>query len=195
RRRGTADHPGGPCTGDPPVARGHAPGFRGTPAMSNGGKWKRAALLVVVALIAAAVLLAWLLPPKLPAYRVEAQPLVQQVVATGRIISTSRSQVGSEITATVLERHVREGDRAEPGQLLVTLQAADLEAAVREAEAALQRRGSSTRPETQARRRQAEAQLSQASREARRREELVERGLIARESVEQAQEAESVARA
>src|SRR5690606_30744138 len=43
--------------------------------------------------------------------------------------------------------------------------------------------------------RQAEAQLSQGSRGARRREDLFERGLIARESVEQAQEAEAVARA
>src|SRR5690606_4496210 len=155
----------------------------------------RAVWWLVAILLVGAVLYLWMRPAQLVAYQVEAAPLVQQVVATGRIISTSRSQVGSEITATVLERHVREGDRVEPGQLLVTLQAADLEAAVREAEAALQRLGSSTRPETQARLRQAEAQLSQASREARRREELVERGLIARESVEQAQEAESVARA
>lgn len=153
-------------------------------------------LLLLATLVVAGSLL-WLLtrPPKLLAYALEEGALVQQVVATGRVISTSRSQVGSQITATVLERHVREGDRVEPGQVLVTLQAPELAAAVREAEAALQQLRGSTRPELQARLRQAEAQLSQASREAGRREDLFARALIARESLEQAQEAEAVARA
>jgi HlyD family secretion protein len=148
------------------------------------------ALLIVLALVWRA-----LLPPELPAWRIDAAPLVQQVVATGRVITTSRSQVGSEITATVVERHVREGDTVEPGQLLVTLQAPDLAAAVREAEAALQRLVAGSRPEAEARLAQAEAQLAQASREARRREDLFNRQLIAREALEQALEAESVARA
>lgn len=148
------------------------------------------ALLIVLALVWRA-----LLPPELPAWRIDAAPLVQQVVATGRVITTSRSQVGSEITATVVERHVREGDTVEPGQLLVTLQAPDLAAAVREAEAALQRLVTGSRPEAEARLAQAEAQLAQASREARRREDLFNRQLIAREALEQALEAESVARA
>lgn len=148
------------------------------------------ALLIVLALVWRA-----LLPPELPAWRIDAAPLVQQVVATGRVITTSRSQVGSEITATVVERHVREGDTVEPGQLLVTLQAPDLAAAVREAEAALQRLFAGSRPEAEARLAQAEAQLAQASREARRREDLFNRQLIAREALEQALEAESVARA
>lgn len=163
----------------------------------NPGRSRAMRTLWLLAIAVAAGILLWLwrLPPKLPAYALEQQPLVQQVVATGRVISTSRSQVGSEITATVLERHVREGDRVEPGQLLVTLQAPELAAAVREAEAALQQLRGSTRPELQARLRQAEAQLSQASREARRREDLFERALVARESLEQAQEAEAVARA
>ena len=143
--------------------------------------WLAGGLLLVVALIVFATR-----PEAHAAYLVEARPLVQQVVATGRVISTSRSQVGSEIVATVLERHVREGDVVKPGQLLVTLRADDVEASVREAEAALQRLASSTRPEAQARLRQAEA---------RRREELLTRQLVSRESMEQAQEQESVARA
>ena len=78
-------------------------------------KKKRAGKLRIVVLVAAVLvalmLLPSLLPPKLPVYAIESRPLVQQVVATGRLITTSRSQVGSEITATVVERHVREGDR------------------------------------------------------------------------------------
>lgn len=156
---------------------------------------RRILLLLAVLVIGAAALFLWMRPPALPAYVIEARPLVQQVVATGRVISISRSQVGSEITATAIARHVQEGDRVEPGQLLVTLQADDLDAAVREAQAALQRLRASTRPELQARLRQAEVQLDQSSREARRREDLFARGLVARESLEQAQESESVARA
>lgn len=149
----------------------------------------------MAALVCALVLYLWLRPPELPAYRVEAAPLVQQVVATGRVISTSRSQVGSEITATVRERHVTEGDRVSAGEALVTLQAPDLAAAVREAEAALRQLRSSTRPQVQARLRESEARLAQAEREQQRREDLFARGLIARESLEQAQEAADVARA
>ncbi len=47
----------------------------------------------------------------MPAYRVEKRPLVQTVVATGRVISASRVQVGSEITGTVRERRVRKAMR------------------------------------------------------------------------------------
>lgn len=155
----------------------------------------RAVWWVAAILLVGAVLYFWMRPAQLVAYQVEAAPLVQQVVATGRVISTSRTQVGSEITATVLERHVREGDRVQAGDLLVTLSAADLQAAAREAEAALQQLRNSTRPQAQARLRQAEAQLAQATREAQRRQDLFARQLIAREALEQAQEAEAVARA
>jgi HlyD family secretion protein len=164
-------------------------------ATSAPSRSRKLPFLLAAGLLLTALVLLWMRPEQRPAYQVVARPLVQQVVATGRVISTSRSQAGSEIVGTVLERHVSEGDEVQPGQLLVTLRATDLEAAVREAEAALQRLGSSTRPEAQARLRQAEAQLAQATREARRREDLFTRQLIARESMEQAQAQQSVAQA
>lgn len=164
-------------------------------ATSSPSRSRKLPFLLAAGLLLAALIYLWVRPQQYAAYRVEARPLVQQVVATGRVISTSRSQAGSEIVGTVLERHVSEGDHVQPGQLLVTLRATDLEAEVREAEAALQRLERSTRPEAQARLRQAEAQLAQAAREARRREELFARQLIARESMEQAQSQESVAQA
>ena len=132
--------------------------------------------------------------PVLPGYRIESGPLVQNVVATGRIITTSRAQVGSEITGTVLERRVKEGDTVTPGDVLVTLRSEDLVARVREAEAALRQLQSATRPQRQAELRQAEAQLAQAARERERRANLFERQLLSREVLEQAQEAETVAR-
>lgn len=133
--------------------------------------------------------------PLLPGYRIETGPLVQVVVATGRVISTSRVQVGSEITGTVIERRVKEGDVVKSGDVLVVLRSDDLEARVRQAEAALRELQTSIRPQSAASLRQAEAQLAQATRERQRRADLFTRQLIAREALEQAEEAESVARA
>ncbi len=156
---------------------------------------KRTGILTVV-LVGLALLFAWrhLRGPELPGYVLERRPLVQTVVATGRVISTSRVQVGSEITATVLERRKKEGDRVKPGDVLVVLRADDLAARVREARAALQELLDTTRPEAQAALRQAEAQLAQASRERERRAALLARALIPRETLEQAEVAETVAR-
>jgi HlyD family secretion protein len=133
--------------------------------------------------------------PLLPGYRIESGPLLQEVVATGRVIATSRAQVGSEITGTVRERRVQEGDRVKSGDVLVTLRSEDLVARVREAEAALRQLAASIRPQRLAELRQAEAQLAQATRERVRREDLFARQLVARETLEQAVEAEMVARA
>jgi HlyD family secretion protein len=153
-------------------------------------------LLVLLPVLAALwFTLARLRGPELPGYRVEARPLVQMVVATGRVISTSRAQVGSEITGTVRERRVREGDVVKPGDVLAVLRADDLQAKMREAEAALRQLQAATRPQADAASRQAEAQLAQAARERVRRADLFARQLVAREVLEQAEEAEAVARA
>jgi HlyD family secretion protein len=149
--------------------------------------------LVVVAAIAVFLTLR-LRGPELPGYRIRAQPLVQTVVATGRVISTSRAQVGSEITGTVLERRVQEGDRVKSGDVLAVLRSGDLAARVREAEAALHQLQQSTRPQAAAALRQAEAQATQATRERERRADLFARQLVAREALEQAEETETLAR-
>lgn len=154
-------------------------------------------LLVSVALIAvvALFLVQRARGPELPGYVVESRPLVQVVVATGRVISTSRVQVGSEVTGTLLERRVQEGDRVQPGDVLAVLRADDLAANLREAETALQQLQRSTRPQAEAALRQAEAELAQAQRERQRRADLFTRQLIARETLEQAERAETVAAA
>lgn len=132
--------------------------------------------------------------PEFPGYLVRQTALVQTVVASGRVISVSRVQVGSEITATVVERRVAEGDRVKPGDVLVVLRADDLAARAGEAAAALDALLKSSRPQALAAARQSATQAEQASRERTRRADLADRGLIARESLEQAQEAETVAR-
>ena len=155
-------------------------------------------LLVAAACVAVGALSWVLLPtirgPELAAYQVSAQPLMQVVVATGRVAAVSRAQVGSQVTGVLVERRVREGDRVRPGDVLAVLRADELEAAVREAEAALAQLQQSTRPQAQAALRVAEANLAQASREAERRRALFQRQMITRESMEQAIQAETVAR-
>ena len=78
--------------------------------------------VVLLALVAVVIVALYaglrLRGPELPGYRIETRPLQQTVVATGRVISTSRAQVGSEITGTVLERRVREGDVVKPGDVV-----------------------------------------------------------------------------
>jgi HlyD family secretion protein len=163
----------------------------------NRPAWLRAGVLwpLPVLVIAALLLVPRLRGPELPGYRLESRPLVQTVVATGRVISTSRVQVGSEITGQVRERRVQEGDVVKAGDVLVVLGADDLAAKVREAEAALRQLQAATRPQAEAALRQAEAQAAQAARERQRRADLFARQLIAREALEQAEEAETVARA
>ena len=132
--------------------------------------------------------------PVLPGYEVEERPLVQTVVATGRVVAVSRTQVGSQVTGVVLERRVREGDVVKPGDVLAVLRADDLESALREAEAALAQLQQATFPQAQVALREAETRLAQASREAQRRRELFRQQAISREEMEQALQAEAIAR-
>lgn len=133
--------------------------------------------------------------PALAGYKVAERPLVQTVVATGRVVAVSRAQIGSPVTGVVIERRVREGDRVQAGDVLAVLRADDMEAAVRDAEAALAQLQQSTRPQAQAALREAEARLTQATREAQRRRDLFQQQAIAREEMEQAIQAETTARA
>ena len=164
------------------------------PSLSKRRKWILVAV-VAVALLVVLVLVSRLRGPALPGYDVVSGPLVQNVVATGRAEAPSRVRVGAEISGLVLERRVMEGDRVAPGDLLVVLRAADLEARRDEARAALAALRESERPDAEARLRQARADLAQAERDLARRRELGQAQLVSRESVEQAAQAVIAARA
>lgn len=155
---------------------------------------KRIALTIGILIVVFFVWRVWQ-GPVVDTYRVVEQPLIQNVVATGRIISTSRAQIGSEITGVVLERHVTEGDRVEPGEVLITLRADDLAARVREAEAALQQLQTSRRPQAMAALKQSQAQLEQTLREAKRRRDLYKTESISKEIYEKAEQALTLAQA
>jgi len=133
--------------------------------------------------------------PSFRAYEVNERPLVQTVVATGRVAAASRVQVGSQVTGAVWERRVKEGDFVRPGDILAVLRADDLEAAVRQARAELEQLQESTLPQAEAARREAEIALEQARREARRRRALYQQRAIPREEMERAIQAEAAAAA
>ena len=163
-------------------------------ATTGRGRW-----FLAGAALAAALLAGWgvarLRGPELPGYEVASGPLVQNVVATGRVAALSRVQVAAEMCGLVLERRVMEGDRVAPGDVLVVLRARDLEARRDEARAALVALRGTERPDAEAGLRQARADLAQAERDLARRRELGERQLVSRESVEQAAQGVVAARA
>ncbi|NNH01820.1 efflux RND transporter periplasmic adaptor subunit [Acinetobacter sp. ANC 5414] len=152
-------------------------------------------VLIIILLILAAgfALFRWWQGPLLPAYTIALTPLVQTVVATGRVETVSRTQVGSEITGVVLERRVQEGDQVSPGDLLLVLKSDEIATQVRQAETALTELATSRRPQAAAELASAKAQLEQASREAARRRNL-EAGVLSAEEIEKAVEAERLAR-
>lgn len=114
-------------------------------------------------------------------------PLQQWVVASGQVRYQSLARIGTQITGTVEERFVREGDRVQSGQRLLSLHAAEWQAQYEQAQTALAQLTNQLYP--QAVESLAEARLSyqQAKREAQRRAKLATQGMISAEQSEQAQ--------
>lgn len=150
-------------------------------------------IIIILILAACFAVFRWWQGPQMLGYTVVSMPLVQTVVATGRVVTVSRTQVGSEITGVVLKRLVQEGDRVKQGDLLLILRSDEIAAQVRQAEAALTELATSTRPQVAVDLANAKLQLTQASREAARRRNLSQPS-VSTEAIEQAQKAESQAR-
>ena len=134
------------------------------------------------------------LGPSVAAYRVHEQPLVQDVVATGRVITPSRVNVASEITGTVVRRLVERGDRVRPGQVLLQLRDDQAQAQLQQALAALAQWRQQTLPQARAALRNADSALSLAVSLARRARAQAASGSMSRQALEQAEQAEQAAR-
>ncbi len=126
--------------------------------------------------------------------RLRARPCGVSLLATGRVSSVSRIQIGAEITAVVLERRVQEGDVVSRGDVLLVLRADDIRAQVRQAETLLTQLESTTRPQARVELDRAESALEEVSVETDRRRRLAERSLLSDEELEQAAHAEQLAR-
>ena len=160
-------------------------------------KWVNWKMLLPGLLVAVVGIIVWQKwrGPEIRAYRVESHPLIQQVVATGRVASDDRADIGSEITAVVKERLVDRGQPVQENEVLITLSADQLKAQEQEAQAALALMRSSRRPQAQARLEQAQSHLAQAKREVQRRRLLAKEKAIPTEDLEQAENALAAAQA
>lgn len=122
--------------------------------------------------------------------------IAQSIVATGRLNAPARMDVGSDISATVLEVKVREGDLVRAGQVLVRLQDSEARAAVQQAQGALsEARGRAvqqstvTAPVANQAVVQAQAALQVAEREYQRAKELVAQGFFSQQKLDDARRA------
>lgn len=132
---------------------------------------------------------------------VQPQALVQTVIATGRVMSPARVNIGSVITGRVARVLVEEGDRVEGGQVLIELENEELMAALRQAEAnehlarvrvaAVKEVGLATAAEALA---QARATLDWSEREFRRHQDLLAEGILSRARFEEVERAYLIAK-
>ena len=153
------------------------------------------AVVAVVALAAlgAAALLFMVRGREVDIVVVQRAPIVQSVVATGRIATPARIEVSSQLTARIERIEVREGDVVSAGALLVQLRSDEAEAALAAARAALREAEGRQRQLVGVQRPVAEQQLVQAQANLRlaeqdlvRARDLVARGFVAQARVDDA---------
>ena len=156
-------------------------------------RYKPWIMIILLVFLVSFAIYRWWQGPLLPSYEVVSSPLIQTVVASGRVEKVSRTQIGSEITGVVLERLVQEGDRVSRGDVLLVLKSDEISAQVRQAEAELKELATTRRPQAELDLANAKVQLEQAQREAVRRRNT-ELGILSAEEREKSIEAEKLAR-
>ena len=143
---------------------------------------------IIIAVVAVLLLVAvpkWR-GPVLPAITVALKPLELRIVASGEVRYQTLARIGSEVTGTVIARHVREGDRVNKGDLLIELNSDEAQSRLAQAQTLLQQLQKISRPQAQATLKEAQDNANQARREARRRADLAKKGTISLEQAEQA---------
>ena len=163
--------------------------------------FKYGAGALVVLVVAGAAVLASRRGTPVQLMTVARTGIVQSVVATGRLNAPARMDIGAEVTATVLEVRVREGDRVKAGDVLLRLSDSEARAALQQARAALtEARGRATQQATVAAPVasqavvQAEAAFTAAEREHQRARELVAQGFFSQQKLDDARRALDTAR-
>lgn len=142
------------------------------PKFSRPARW--ALMLAVVAVVAAAFA-GWhfLQPPPLPP---------QFASGNGRLEATE-FDIATKLPGRLAQVDVQEGDEVRRGQILARIDTADLEAALREAQAQ-QRRAVETEKQARAQVARSASELAMASKTVQRSRTLAAKGLIARETLD-----------
>jgi HlyD family secretion protein len=157
--------------------------------------------LVLVALVAAAIAAPRLLwGPQVPVLRVVQRDFLQTVVASGRVETPHRAEVGVQITGTVRAIPVAEGQQVTAGQPLIELEATELRAAVAQAELAVRQAQARVRqvrevdePNAEQAQQQAQANYDAALRTAERNRDLLAKQFIGQAGVDESERALRVA--
>lgn len=145
--------------------------------------WMIGAIVVLVALIGGAGWLALSGGAALPVHTVIAQPMggganASVLDATGYVTARRQATVSAQITGTLTEVLIEEGDHVKAGQVLGRLDDTAQRASLAQAEAQLH--------SAQALLLENQAQLAQSERDVKRDEDLLGRKLVSQQAVEQA---------
>jgi RND family efflux transporter MFP subunit len=147
-------------------------------------RWIAAGGLVLVGLIGAGAWFGLSGGAALPVRTVMAQPIAGGAAnasvldATGYVTARRQATVSAQITGTLIEVLIEEGDHVQVGQVLGRLEDTAQRAALAQAQAQLKAAGALLV--------QYQAQLAQSERDVKRTEDLVERKLVSQQAVEQA---------
>jgi HlyD family secretion protein len=162
----------------------------------------KALLLLALLALAAAAGPRWVLGPEVAVDTVVQRDFVQTVVASGRIETPHRVEVGVQLTGTVQRVPVIEGQTVTAGAPLIELESSELRAALSQAERAVQQAQARLRQLHEVQRPLAEQALlqSQANHDAARRalarqHELLAQGFIGQAALDESSRAEQVAAA
>ncbi|MEI6159853.1 MAG: efflux RND transporter periplasmic adaptor subunit [Roseococcus sp.] len=176
--------------------------FPGSLARIASHHWRWLLLLVPLLIMAAIFLPRLLLGPIVAAVPVTRGTLLRSVVATGRVTTPYRVSIGSQITGTVSEIPVLEGQSVARGQVLIRLGASELQAglaqaqsAVIQAETQLRHLNDVTLPVAIRTLAQSEATLLNAQRQFSRSEQLQVSGFATRAALDEVRVARDVAEA
>ena len=177
---------------------------RGVAARALIALWqhKWSVVLIVLALGAAVLgLLRVLFGPEVVAARVVRGDLVQSVVASGHIETPFRVEIGSQITGTVKDVLVKEGEQVREGQQLIAIEANELAAnvvqsqgAVAQAEARVRQLRELVKPAAEQSLKQARANLLNAEAAYERASKLAAGGFGTRATLDEATKNLDVAR-
>ncbi|WP_269631315.1 efflux RND transporter periplasmic adaptor subunit [Pelomonas sp. BJYL3] len=134
--------------------------------------------------------------------QVQPRELVRTVVASARVQAPHRVELGAQLTGTVRQVRVEEGQSVEAGQLLLSLESSEAQAnwqaaelAVQQAEARLRQLLEVQAPAARETERQAQANLAQIRAQHARQADLFRQGFIGQAALDEASRALQVAEA
>lgn len=162
----------------------------------HGGKL----LWGVLALFLGAAILRWWVGPQLQTEAVLRRDVLQTVVASGRVETPHRVNIGAQITGTVARVPVTEGQTVKAGDVLVELVGTELQSARRQAQQAVVQAQNRLRqmnelqgPVLQQTLRQAQASLDTAQANWQRNQALFDQGFIGQAALDESRKALALA--